>query len=282
MNSFIPLNKDFFEKPAPFEPGEKLFWNDPYISAQMLSNHINPQSDGASRNLQEIVDTVKNIHQAMGTPSHGKLIDIGCGPGLYAEKFNRLGYKVTGIDYSQRSIEYAREQSNHNNSEINYIYGDYTEIPFGNSFDAAVFIYGDYCVLPPESRKALLQKIYHSLNPGGFFFFDVSTPHLRAKAGLENGWSFSAENAGFWKKGQHLVLEQGYSYDNDLFLDQFIVIEANGHTSIYRNWFQDFTKDTILKEINDFSDFQVETVWSDLKGTPYDASSDWIGVLCRK
>ena len=28
------------EKPAPFTPGEPLFWDDPHISAQMLQAHL--------------------------------------------------------------------------------------------------------------------------------------------------------------------------------------------------------------------------------------------------
>ena len=37
------------EKPEPFAPGEPLFWDDPHISTQMLSAHLNPDNDLASR-----------------------------------------------------------------------------------------------------------------------------------------------------------------------------------------------------------------------------------------
>jgi len=47
------LNK-LQQRPALFTPGEALFWNDPYISEQMLAAHLDPKSDAASRRPQII------------------------------------------------------------------------------------------------------------------------------------------------------------------------------------------------------------------------------------
>ena len=85
----------------------------------------------------------------------------------------------------------------------------------------------------------------------------------------------------FWKPGKHLVLEQGFAYENDIFLDQYIVIEENGKTSLYRNWFQDYKPETIRSEIQ-ANGFMVESLWSDLSGALYHEKSDWIGVVARK
>ncbi|WP_141432466.1 bifunctional 2-polyprenyl-6-hydroxyphenol methylase/3-demethylubiquinol 3-O-methyltransferase UbiG [Bacillus sp. 03113] len=279
---FLDFNllKKYTNKPELYAKGDSLFWNDPYISDRMLENHLNPETDGASRNKNEIEKTVEYLHKTMNLKFGSKLLDIGCGPGLYAQRFHELGYNVIGIDYSKRSINYAKDQALKNNQSIKYIYGDYTEVEFEKGLDAAVLIYGDYCVLTPENRKKLLQKVYDSLNSNGYFIFDVSTPTHRKKVRLQNSWYYS--EGGFWKGSKHLVLEQGFNYDGDLHLDQFIVIEHDGTTSIYRNWFQDFTKKTILNEIETNTSFNVENIWSDLKGTPYDNSTDWIGIVCKK
>lgn len=278
--SDFSLLQKYMNKPEPFAKGNCLFWNDPYISARMLENHLSAETDGASRNQNEIIETVKCLHETMNLKYGSKLLDLGCGPGLYAQRFYELGYNVTGIDYSEGSIHYAQDEAVRNNHKIKYISGDYTEVEFEKGMDVAVLIYGDYCVLTPENRIQLLQKVYDSLVPNGYFIFDVSTPTLRNKVGVQNSWYYS--EAGFWKGSNHLVLERGFNYEGDLHLDQFIVIESDGTTSIYRNWFQDFTKNSILHEIETNSKFVVKHIWSDLKGTPYNESTDWIGIVCEK
>jgi SAM-dependent methyltransferase len=124
----------------------------------------------------------------------------------------------------------------------------------------------------------LFANIRRALLPGGRFIFDVTTPHLREKEGLKNGWY--AAQSGFWKSGPHLVLEQGFSYPGDVYLDQYTVIEDSGKTSVYRNWFQDYTAETIRAEL-EANGFEVESLWNDLTGTPHEPTSFWIGVVAR-
>jgi hypothetical protein len=109
--------------------------------------------------------------------------------------------------------------------------------------------------------------------------FDVSTPSLRQKGGLKNGWY--AAQSGFWKTTPHLVLEQGFAYPDDIYLDQYIVIEVDGKVSVYRNWFQDYTVERIQTELK-ANGFQVEGFWGDLTGTPFEQTSEWIGLVCKK
>lgn len=266
-------------KPEPFTPGEPLFWDDPYISQQMLSAHINPNNDLASRRPEKIERSVNWLISQMNLYQNSKLLDLGCGPGLYAAQFAKKGIQVTGVDYSRRSIDYARQVAQEENLNITYHYQNYLTFDEREQYDAAVLIYGDFCPLSPSQRSQLLKNIKQALKPGGYFALDVTTPHHRKKYGVKNGWY--ATDKGFWKPGPHLVLDEGFDYpDQDIFLDQSIVIEPNHKISVYRNWFQDYTKERITKELA-AGGFQVEGVWSDLMGTPYAEDTDWIGVVTR-
>ena len=99
--------KQWQAKPAPFTPGETLFWDDPHISAQMLAAHLDPTTDAASRRPETIERSVAWIVKTLGLRPGAKLLDLGCGPGLYAARLAQWGLDVTGIDYSRRSIDYA-------------------------------------------------------------------------------------------------------------------------------------------------------------------------------
>ncbi len=87
------------EKPAPFTPGEPLFWNDPHISKRMLDVHLNPDIDAASRKPEIIDRTIKWLIEILGLQPGASLLDLGCGPGLYASRFAQAGFHLTGVDY---------------------------------------------------------------------------------------------------------------------------------------------------------------------------------------
>jgi SAM-dependent methyltransferase len=267
------------EKPMPFEPGEPLFWTDPHIASQMLAFHLNPNVDAASRRPETIARATNWIATALGLQSGAPILDLGCGPGLYAERLAQAGFQVTGVDFSQNSIDYATAQAREQHLPVQYRCQNYLQLDDEALYSAVLLIYGDLCPLAPEQRARLLANIQRALKPGGCFILDVSAPSLRQKYGLKNSWY--AAGSGFWKPGPHLVLEQGFSYPDDLYLDQYTVIESNAKISVYRNWFQDYTPETIRAEL-EASGFAVESLWSDLTGTPYSPTSDWIGIVARK
>lgn len=266
------------EAPPLFAPGEPAFWTDPHISGEMLAAHLDPDSDAASRRHTTIARSTAWIARALGLVPGNRVLDMGCGPGLYAAQLAQLGFEVTGVDLSERSIAYAQASAATQGLPITYHCHDYLHLGDLGAYDAVLLIYGDLCTLGPEQRARLLGTIRKALKPGGRFVFDVSTPYLRRREGCTCRWYVAS--AGFWKPRPHLVLEQGFAYPGDVFLDQYVVIEADGTISIYRNWFQDYTAATISAEL-EASGFAIEQLWADLVGTPYTPASDWIGVVAR-
>ena len=264
------------EAPPPFTPGEPHFWTDPHIAQQMLAFHLNPDVDAASRPPQIIAHTVAWIIQTLALRTGDNLLDLGCGPGLYAVQLAQHGLHVSGMDFSQNSIDYAQNYARQHDLPIHYRCQDYLTLEDENQYDAVLLIYGDFCPLSPEQRAHLLSNVQRALKPGGRFVLDVSTPHLRQWAGLKNGWY--AAQGGFWKPGPHLVLEQGFAYPESVFLDQYTVIEPHGKISVYRNWFQDYTPNAICAEL-EAAGFTIQGLWGDLMGAPYDETSDWIGII---
>jgi 2-polyprenyl-6-hydroxyphenyl methylase/3-demethylubiquinone-9 3-methyltransferase len=57
---------------------------------------------------------------AGGGWGEGALLDIGCGAGIAAEAFARLGYSVTGLDAAGEAIEVARAHAASSGLSINY------------------------------------------------------------------------------------------------------------------------------------------------------------------
>ncbi len=271
--------KQWHVKPTPFTPGEPLFWDDPHISAQMLAAHLDPNTEAASRNPETIERSVAWIVSTLGLRPGDQLLDLGCGPGLYTARLAQWGLNVTGVDYSRRSIDYATHYAREHGLDIRYRYENYLDLADRQLYDAALLIYGDFCPLDPAQRSQLLRNVRRAIKPGGYFVLDVTTRKHRKRHESTNGWY--VVESGFWKPGPHLVLETGFDYpDQAIYVNQQIVVEADGHLSLYRQWFQDYTRETITREL-EAGGFAVRSVWNDLMGTAYTDDTEWIGLVTQ-
>lgn len=263
--------------PAPFEPGEPQFWTDPHIARQMLKFHLDPDTEAASRRPETIDRMVAWMIDALGVSPGDRLLDLGCGPGLYARRFAERGLRVTGVDFSQNSLDYARAHD----PASRYLCQNYCALDVDGPFDAVVLIYGDFCVLGPADRTALLGHVRRVLRPGGRFALDVTTPTRLTYPSGRTHWE-AVDGPGFWKPGPHLVLTQEFIYpEAAIELHQYNVLEPDGRLTVYRNWFQHYTPET-LSAVLDEAGFDVLGAYDDLAGAPRTADSEWLGVVAAR
>ncbi len=268
------------QRPPLWAAGEPLFWDDPHISQQMLKAHIDPGTDAASRKPETIDRIVEWMISTLGLKPGQAVLDLGCGPGLYATRLARRGLRVTGVDYSRNSIAYAREQAAAEGLAIDYVYQDYRTIEYSGQFDAVMLIYYDFGVLPPADRDAVLANVHRALRPGGRFIVDVRTPEGIVCSRATPGWY--ASPGGFWRPGPHVVSTRVVLYDeHSVGLDEYLVIDESGQWTVYRIWLQGYTPETIGETFT-ASGFAVEGMWGDLLGSPCDPGCDALGVVARR
>jgi 2-polyprenyl-3-methyl-5-hydroxy-6-metoxy-1,4-benzoquinol methylase len=153
------------QRPALFPAAEELFWDDSHISQQMLEAHLNPDLDAASYRHKTIEQTVEWLVSYLKLKNGARILDLGCGPGLYCSRFYRHGLDVVGMDYSRNSIDFAQRYAADNRMDIRYIYQNYLTMDFECEFDAIFLIYCDFGALSDSDRDILLQKVYRALKP---------------------------------------------------------------------------------------------------------------------
>ena len=107
-------------KPFQFYTADAL-WTDEHTSQKMLEYHLDESVDLSSRNKEFIERSVKWIVSHFGIDTHTAIADFGCGPGLYTTPFAEHGADVTGIDFSERSIRYAKETAKRKALDIDYV-----------------------------------------------------------------------------------------------------------------------------------------------------------------
>jgi len=111
------------------------------------------------------------MRQLQIDPTASVALDVGCGGGLLTEEVAAMGFSVTGIDPSARSLEIARAHAATRQLEIDYRLGFGHDLPFEKeSFDAV------FCcdVLEHVSDwDAVIRDIARVLRSGGVFMYDT-------------------------------------------------------------------------------------------------------------
>lgn len=266
--------------PAPYEPGEPMFWTDPHISQQMLEAHLNPDTDAASYRPERIDATCRFLLHRLSLKPGDRLADLGCGPGLYDARLALMGCRVTGIDFSRSSVEYARMQAEGMENPPEYRVENYLDWNEADRYNAVLMISEDYGVLAPQDRKRLLSNIRSALCDGGAFVLDVAS--LAAFAGRTRRAMkcWQAIPQGFWRPHPHLVLEENILFpDIPASCDRYAVIDDT--MKEYRVYLTYYSPESITRELED-GGFRVEEVLSGLSGEPWREDSPQVAVICRK
>lgn len=244
------------QKPVEYEKSTAKFWDDDHISKHMLEAHLNPDIEAASRQHSFIKDSARWITSKVKKSSSSKLLDLGCGAGIYAQEFAALGFSVTGIDFAKRSVDYAMSQAILHNTPITYHYQSYLEMQYENEFDLITLIFCDFGVLPPDDRALLLKKIRAALKPGGTLILDGFTEkHYDSFA---EGRTVVYEDTGFWSSAPYMCITTNYRYDdNKTYLEQYLVATEK-QINCYNIWNHAFDRVSLCAELEiaGFAEFQ--------------------------
>ena len=269
----------FLDRPAVFSTTTThTLWTDPHLAGEMLRLHLDGERDLASRRTASIDAFAAWLDARM--PLAGRaLLDLGCGPGLYAERFARRGAKVTGLDFSVSSIGHARRSAVAAGLAIDYGCADYLKVELPGRQDLVTLIYGDFCALPPARRRLLLDKVRAALVDGGRFVFDVfSTGMLHALH--EETVVETRLMQGFWAKGDYVGFKARFLYpDEAVALERYLIV-APERTFAVDNWLQYYTPASISTELAaaGFGDVAIVDVGT---GGNLDGSATAFAVIAR-
>lgn len=116
------------------------------------------------------------IYDAIRSRQGKRILDIGFGTGVLSRKLCENGYDITGIDFSQRMIDIAREKM----PSARLIRHDFSEgLPETlekDLFDAIVCTYAIHH-LDDESKLSFIRELAAHLTPEGMLYIgDVAFP----------------------------------------------------------------------------------------------------------
>jgi 2-polyprenyl-6-hydroxyphenyl methylase/3-demethylubiquinone-9 3-methyltransferase len=150
------------------------WWDDDIGEFSSIRFFVNPVRFGYFKRV---------LDQERGPAAGGlTLLDVGCGGGILAEEFARVGLKVTGVDPAAESIETARAHAAVSGLSIEYRTGRGEDLPFADAaFDAAACC---DVLEHVDDVDRVVSEIARVLKPGGLFFFDTINRTLESKIAM--------------------------------------------------------------------------------------------------
>jgi SAM-dependent methyltransferase len=263
--------------------GLNLPWNDPDFSERMLREHLDESHGAATRITAERTAQLDWLWRKLELQPGQRVLDVTCGPGLYAVELARRGCHVTGVDFSPAALAYAQDLARSEGlaAACVFIEQDVRLMSFSQaSFEAALFLYGQLAVFTQAEAQALLTHIAQSLRPGGRLCIELLNQDRVDKT--RTNWWFT-DDKGLWGDRPFLHLGERFWFDDEqISVERFYTLhlETGELNEIYLSD-QTYSIETMTRMIHQagFASVQVYPAWDHLR--LYDAD-EWVVYVAQK
>ncbi|MFZ2523224.1 MAG: class I SAM-dependent methyltransferase [Minisyncoccia bacterium] len=148
------------------------------------------------------------------------VLDVGCGGGVKTKYISNKGFKVLGIDFSEKMIEIAKRENPDQTFKVLDVYNiDKFEKTFDGIFAQAVLLH-----IPKSRVIEVLTKIKSRLNDGGYLY-------VALKALNED------------KEEEKVVKENDYGYEYERFFSYYTLGEL-------RKYFKDVGLEILWEKVS--------------------------------
>ena len=119
----------------------------------------------------------------------GTLLDVGCGEGRHAIAAERLGFRVTAVDYEPLALKRAQSAAKEQRAKgIAFRTANVFALPFPDSHFDVVLDCGCLHHQRKADWAAYRANIVRVLKPGGFYVLSVFTPEFHLFRGSPRPW----------------------------------------------------------------------------------------------
>ena len=216
------------DRPQPWSNEGNLPWSNPDFSEHMLQEHLDENHGAASRQSRERNLIVDWLWTKLELQRSSQIIDVTCGPGLYAVELAKKGGKIMGVDFSPAAIQHARRLAGSENvsEHCTFKEQDIRSARYEQQhFDAAIFLYGQLAVFPVPEARFLLEQLAQTLKPGGKLVVELLDQNKVDKE--ETSWWFS-DDKGLWGNTPFLHLGERFWLEQEaMSIERFHILQLD-------------------------------------------------------
>ena len=207
----------------PWDEGERVPWEEAAFSQRVLKEHLAQDNEAASRPLAKIKQHVHWLHRELLAEKPSRILDLGCGPGLYLTRLADLGHTCVGLDCAPASIEYALRNAS---PGCTYQLGDLRSADYGTDFDLIILIFGAFNLFRVADARLILEKARAALKPGGKLLLEISSPDAVDQIGNQPAMWSTAETGIFSGQPHILLMETFWEAEETVATERYFVIDG--------------------------------------------------------
>ena len=131
------------------------------------------------------------VVERLGLEPGARVLDVACGHGRHSLDLARRGFRITGVDLSPRSLEFAREAAHRESLDIEFVERDARELDFDAEFDAAINLFTSVIGYFEDDadNQAVVDRVARALVPGGSFLVDTINGFALGSGYRESMWN---------------------------------------------------------------------------------------------
>ncbi len=132
--------------------------------------------------------------EVIGNIKGKKVLDFGCGSGIYLKILKKQCAEIKGFDISNNMLKIARAD----NPELDLRKGSAYKIPFDEKFD---IVFASLVVSYLNDWNRMFKQIKKVLKKGGYFIFSIKNPVIEVTTKTNNRFAREFKNYFNEKKG---------------------------------------------------------------------------------
>jgi SAM-dependent methyltransferase len=156
---------------------DENFWN---VSYQILFPEESFKQ--ASEQVDDLVSLLK-------PEPYSRVLDLCCGVGRHSLELARRGFKVTGVDLTERYLNEAKKKAKERRLKIDFVHEDMRKFVRPDSFDFVINMFTSFGYFEKlEDDKKVAKNIYKSLKKGCNFLIDMTGKEILSRIFRERDW----------------------------------------------------------------------------------------------
>jgi len=219
-------------------------------------------------------DEVSRIVNLLPIPAGGAVVDLGCGRGRHAVPLSRRGFRVTGVDISEKMLRLARERASRENVSVEWVQEDMREFLRPDCFDACLSLFTSFGYFDDAENGKVLRNAGRSLKAGGALLLDLRNAQ-KGLAGEEDHETTVDVPAGRLRMCVRFDRSSGRAHaQHELIRPDGIRISSGFDVRIY----SEEELETMIRAAG----MRVRSVHGSLDGAPFSRGAERMVVIAKK
>lgn len=145
-----------------------MAWYEEAFNADYDRIHMHSFTEERNTAEADFIESVLSISPG------SEMLDLACGHGRHALILSARGYKVTGLDLSERFVKLAQAEAKRRKLEAVFEVGDMRKIPYKSKFDGVYCYFTSFGYFPHRENVKTLEAVARSLGKGGRFMLETA------------------------------------------------------------------------------------------------------------